>query len=153
MLNERVTGISRSPPPEARRLHSSRVGVRSSPGASSDARLLVSASASTRVSLPTSSIPEILTSKEKDRILSCLFLYERVTGVGPVSSPWQGLIITVIRYPRFVFFSTWSRWDSNPHAFWAQHFKCCVYTSSTTGPFIYYLLFAMFRPRCVDCKL
>ena len=27
------------------------------------------------------------------------FYVERVTGIGPVSRPWQGRIITIIRYP------------------------------------------------------
>ena len=48
-------------------------------------------------------------------------------------------------------FPTWCPgWDSNPQGFWPQHFKCCVYTYSTTRAC---LLRFWFRPRCVGCRL
>ena len=53
----RVRDLSRSLRPRMGGAHLSRVGVRISPGYSSDARPLISASASTRVSLPTCSNP------------------------------------------------------------------------------------------------
>ena len=28
----------------------------------------------------------------------------------------------------------WARWDLNPQAFWARHFKCRAYTNSATRP-------------------
>ncbi len=38
--------------------------------------------------------------KIKNRPYWALFILERVTGVEPVSLPWQGNIIATIRYPR-----------------------------------------------------
>ena len=65
--------------------------------------------------------------------MNCLFQYERVTGIEPVYRAWQARIITTILYPQ-IYYSNVVQVGVEPTCLAAQHFKCCVYTSSTTGP-------------------
>lgn len=41
----------------------------------------------------------LLSNKKQPHFWSCFLLCERVRGIEPLSRPWQGRIITTIRYP------------------------------------------------------
>lgn len=45
---------------------------------------------------------------------------ERVTGIGPVSRPWQGRIIAIIRYPHGVPLERGTRIELASHAWEAR---------------------------------
>ena len=72
------------------------------------------------VSLAASSIPGLLFPNKKEQALLVLFYLERVTGIEPVSRPWQGRIIATIRYPRSLF--TCREGESNSHCIAATGF-------------------------------
>ena len=76
------------------------------------ARLFVVASAPPYISLAACSIPGLLFPNKNNLFRGCFYL-ERVTGIEPVSRPWQGRIITTIRYPQYSF--TCRGRESNPH--------------------------------------